>query len=352
VDLIIMSSERVLNQGYLDMMEDIRNGNHKGPFRSEVMGICLNLEGWANPCSSGRYRFISTKAAAPEAASDASQEKGTKRAHAAMDKDKENPPDWNSNKKIARMGHAEDKRLHYTPENCQELRIKIESFIHSQGMTASEFQKAIKVNANSYNEFMTEGEVYDILSTSILTYTSALAFFQKREKHELKALSTSHPQKKTKVSNKAPGKAGNPKFDVSEIHLDGEEKCEVEVFETCDSLRRMVAAHLRKDGVIQAEFLREVSKQFGNNPKKLQAKQLQTFQSYKGPHTGAAGAFFYGAYVYLEKLRIKDKKPKSAFRQNMEVEWDSGFPRDGNKSYLITAGSRVCEDKFGKVRIL
>lgn len=29
---------------------------------------------------------------------------------------------------------------------------------------------------------------------------------------------------------------------------------------------------------------------------------------------------FYGAYVYLEKLRIKEKKPKSKKRLEMEIE--------------------------------
>lgn len=157
------------------------------------------------------------------------------------------------------------------------------------------------------------------------------------------------PRKKAKTSDdKAIDKT---KYDVSMVHLDGENEGRVEIYETCDSLRRIVAAHLRKEDVTQAEFLRRVSQQFGNKPKKISAAQLASFQGQKGAHAGSSSGFFYGAFVYFEKLRIKEKKPKSAFRKEMEARWVSGFPREGVPSYWCHVSERPSEDKYGCVEI-
>jgi hypothetical protein len=41
---------------------------------------------------------------------------------------------------------------------------------------------------------------------------------------------------------------------------------------------------------------------------------------------------YYGAYVYFEKLRVAEGKPKSAKREKMEVEYghDGGVDRKEN----------------------
>lgn len=240
----------------------------------------------------------------------------------------------------------DDPRFRYITENCDQVRRKINTFINNGGMKVGEFQKAINVGAGSYSSFMKQ-KGKDAGSFSD-TYHAAWKFFKKRE---LKGLPM--PRKTAKASDgKATDKATDKaKYDVSMIHLDGEDEGEVEIYETCDSLRRIVAAHLRKEDVTQAEFLRQVSQQFGNQPKKMTASQLTSFQGQKGAYAGSSSGFFYGAYVYFEKLRIKEKKPKSVFRKDMEDRWHSGFPRTGVQRYICHVSQRPFEDKYGCVQM-
>ncbi|ORY14936.1 hypothetical protein BCR34DRAFT_598839 [Clohesyomyces aquaticus] len=51
---------------------------------------------------------------------------------------------------------------------------------------------------------------------------------------------------------------------------------------------------------------------------KLQSKQLNDFHSKKVPETGNTSAVLYGSYVYFEKMRVKEGKPKSKHREDME----------------------------------
>jgi hypothetical protein len=237
-------------------------------------------------------------------------------------------------------------------------------------MTLSEFLKEIGVNGNSYLIFM-EHEGPDS-GCNISTYERAWRFFKKRElkgismpphKAAKKVLGDSvwtatekQPAKAPKkAAEKAASKGDLEKYDVSGIYLDGEDEGEVEIYETCDSLRAIVAEHLCKDDVVQAAFLREVSKCFGDSPKKMSAAQLKSFMSKEGSHSGSSSAFFYGAYVYFEKLRIKNEEPKSEFREDMEEIWEfrpfetqCGFPRKGNQSYFTTRDAELYEDEYGR----
>ncbi len=158
-----------------------------------------------------------------------------------------------------------------------------------------------------------------------------------------------------KAAEKAAVKGDPEKYDVTGILLDGEEEGEVEIYETCDSMRALVAAHLAKDDVAQASFLREVSKCFGDNPKKMSAAQMKAFMGKDGPHSGSSSAFFYGAYVYFEKLRIKNGEEKSEFREEMEESWEDrpfetqrGFPRKGNQNYIVCREDELYEDEYGR----
>ncbi|OTB02577.1 hypothetical protein M426DRAFT_13365 [Hypoxylon sp. CI-4A] len=138
---------------------------------------------------------------------------------------------------------------------------------------------------------------------------------------------------------KAPGDAGSRASqpaakktsvpDISNIYLPGEENDSVSVFETCDDIRRKINARLRKSGVSQTQFCRDLYAQL-NVPKikGIQSKQLTDFLRQKGPRTGAKSTVFYAACVYFEKLRIKQNKPKSDHREEMEDIWPTGFPRD------------------------
>lgn len=44
---------------------------------------------------------------------------------------------------------------------------------------------------------------------------------------------------------------------------------------------------------------------------------------YKGADTGNTSCVFYAAYVFFEKLRVQEGKPKSKHREEMEAIWAS-----------------------------
>ena len=141
------------------------------------------------------------------------------------------------------------------------------------------------------------------------------------------------------------------KLDVSGIHPDGEETGDVEVYDTCDEVRRKIAAFLREPGVTQASFLREVSKML-SQPKKIQSKQLQDFQGKKGALAGNTSSVFYGSYILFEKMRLKAGKKKSKTRLETEEVWaaEGGIDRKrANPSYICFGNERPVEDKYGRV---
>jgi hypothetical protein len=88
--------------------------------------------------------------------------------------------------------------------------------------------------------------------------------------------------------------------------------------DTCDDMRRKINAHLKTPGVTGASFLRHVAAQYHAVSKKPTSRDLSAFPSKKEPYAGNMSAIFYGAYVYFEKLRIKEGKPKGKKRQEME----------------------------------
>jgi hypothetical protein len=291
---------------------------------------------------------------------------GSKRAHSSIEDDENKENQGRENSEI----DGDDPRLRHVTDDCDQVRERIEHFISRGEMTVSEFVKAIGVTRNSYLIFMDHDGPDS--GRDISTYESAWRFFKKRElkgtqmpplKSAKRALGDSIWTTTQKPTAKAPKKATEKaalkgdleKYDVSDIYLDGEDESEVEIYETCDSMRAMVAEHLRKDDVVQAAFLREVSKCFGDNPKKMSAAQLKSFMSKEGAHSGATSAFFYGAYVYFEKLRIKNGEEKSEFREDMEEIWtyrpfetQCGFPRKGNQTYVISNGMELYEDEYGQ----
>ena len=120
------------------------------------------------------------------------------------------------------------------------------------------------------------------------------------------------------------------KVDICDIYLAGEEENTVPVYETCDEVRRKIRAHLNKCGVTKAQFCRDICAQFhfDNGPANIQPTQLSRFLSARGPRAGTKSIIFYGAYLYFEKIRIKQGKGKSRHRQDMEGLWPHGLPRD------------------------
>jgi hypothetical protein len=224
--------------------------------------------------------------------------------------------------------------------NCDQVRRKINTFIESGEMKVTQFQNAIGVSSTSYGNFMKmKGPMKGIDSS---TMSGAYKFFKKREK-EGKAM----PKKRKTAAAQT--------VDLSDIHLEGEDEDAVEVYDSCDEIRRKIAAYLRKPGVIQAQLLKDLAAQFKTRTVKLQSKQLNDFRGKKGADAGNTSAIFYSAYVFFEKLRIKEGKPKSKHRIEMEKIWGSqgGFDikhASHNKGYVCRVGSVLYTDEYGRVQ--
>jgi hypothetical protein len=219
---------------------------------------------------------------------------------------------------------------------------------------AGEFQKAIGANSKSYYAFMNQNG--PTKGSNSMVYQNAFAFFKHRELNGIKA-----PKKPKLIPSDDDDKALN----VSDITLDGEEEGEVEVYDTCDSARQKIRAFLSAHpSISQASFCREISKTFQDG-KSVSSASMSGFLSKKGPREGNTCAAFYASYVFFEKVRIRDGKPKSEFREIMEDIWDGtemyGSGKMGmdvkkrpDRNYIVSAGYRglgPVEDEFGRVRM-
>ena len=120
------------------------------------------------------------------------------------------------------------------------------------------------------------------------------------------------------------------KNDVSDIHLDGESEVDVPVYDTCDEARKKINAYLREPDVTQAGFLHKIAKTYPDG-KKIQSKALNDFLNKKGPNAGNTSSVFYASYVFFEKMRLRDGKPKSKFQGEMEEIWDGKDTWNGGK---------------------
>ncbi|TDZ14192.1 hypothetical protein Cob_v012877 [Colletotrichum orbiculare MAFF 240422] len=161
-----------------------------------------------------------------------------------------------------------------------------------------------------------------------------------------------------KKATKAGGKP-DPLPDLSDIHLDGDETMSVPVYDTCQDIRTKINAQLRKDGATKAGFLRAIVKAAypPGSDAKMAASLLANFLAKKGHGGGNTSSVFYAAYVFFEKLRVRDGKPKSKKRLEMEEQWGSdGFARDHdmgpNARYWGRADESLHIDKYGKLQVV
>ncbi|MCJ1399059.1 hypothetical protein MMC11_002261 [Xylographa trunciseda] len=260
-----------------------------------------------------------------------------KRSHSAVDDSQEEIQD-------------DDYRLLFRKDSCDQIRTKINAFINNGGMKVGEFQRAIGVNSSAYAGFMKQHGCNAGNRSSV--YSAASVFFTERELQGQKM-----PKKKAKKDIDANGKTigTGVDYDVSDIHLEGEDEEAVEIYDTCDEIRRKIAAHLRAPGVTQAAFCRAISAQFPDAAtKKISASQLLSFLRKKGPMEGNSSGVFYVAYVFFEKLRIKKGRKKSKARLEMEEVWgdDGGVSRELDRGYLCSRDTDVVRDQYGKVNFV
>ncbi|KAI9740982.1 MAG: hypothetical protein M1834_002693 [Cirrosporium novae-zelandiae] len=231
-------------------------------------------------------------------------------------------------------------------QSCNQIRSKIRRFLESGEMKVTEFLREIHVNSNSYGRFMKLKGPYAGDGNS--TYEAAYIFFKKR-----KLAGKKISAKKSKLSAEDASK-----WDVSDIHLEGEEDETVEIYDSCDEIRRKINAHLRRAGITRAAFLRTIGQMYPE-PRKLQSTQLNTFLQFNGPTRGSEGSIYYAAYVYFEKLRIKNKEPKTSHREGMEDAWAvDGGAKHGKEAASYNRTGYICfkdsipvMDQYGRVGI-
>ncbi|KAL2122956.1 hypothetical protein VTJ04DRAFT_3411 [Mycothermus thermophilus] len=254
-------------------------------------------------------------------------------------------------------------------KNCDQVRRLIMRFLDSKAMTKTAFANEIGVSMKSLNGFL--GVSGPMNGSGFAAYDAAWEFFKKREIAGI-PMPTNKKQKTTPNSAAPTAEAGSStsgyktgskssksqpagEVDVSDIHLDGEETDSVPVFDTCDEVRKKINAYLQRPGVTQASLCRAIYAQLKgpskpSNP--FQSGQLTRFRNMKGPCVGAKLPLFYGAYVFFEKVRIKEGRPKSKHRLEMEEEWGPGGMRrdfDGRESVICLAGTILVMNRYGKM---
>lgn len=258
-------------------------------------------------------------------------------------------------------GHDSDTPITST---CDEIRRKITKLLNSGEMKVTEFQRACNINSNSYGRFMKLKGAY--AGDGNQTYSAAFQFFKQREaagvkepikkkakkSEESKKLGHEAAGVKEPTKKKVKKSEESKELDVSSIELEGEDEETVEIYDTCDEVRRKIAAYLREPNVTQAAFLREIVKGLPDPGVKIQSKQLKDFQTKKGPLAGNQSKVFYAAYVFFEKQRILQGKPKSKKRLEMEDVWggQGGIDRERQGKYLCTADATPYMDAYGRVR--
>ncbi|KAJ7088836.1 hypothetical protein B0H15DRAFT_840910 [Mycena belliarum] len=160
----------------------------------------------------------------------------------------------------------------------------------------------------------------------------------------------SEPSTSAKKAKKVAADAGDG--DLFSITLPGDDDSTVEIFDSCDELRRKINALLRTGTITKAALMRDMSRAAYTDAPNIQSKQLADFLSKKGATSGSTSRVCYASYVYFEKKRIAEGKAKSKHRRDMEARWDGqgGLPRRREEKYWCAAGDQIVQDALGSVR--
>ncbi|KAK0751750.1 hypothetical protein B0T18DRAFT_426345 [Schizothecium vesticola] len=208
-------------------------------------------------------------------------------------------------------------------ENCDQVRRKINRMLDAGGMTKTAFATAIGVSMKSLANFLAMHGAFKGANSA-----SAMAGLKLPVKKAAKMAKMDDAATPTSISTASTPNAlaGAKKtqisgagVDISAIHPDGEENDSVPIFDSCDEVRRKINAHLKKPGVTQAQFCRDILAR--TRPANIQSTQLARFRGMKGALTGAGSSVFYGAYVLFEKIRLAEGKPNTQHRLDMEAFW-------------------------------
>lgn len=227
------------------------------------------------------------------------------------------------------LDHIDVDNLH-VDQDCDQVRKQVNQVLDNAIVKKGEFCGAIGISNNSVNTFLRRcGPMEGIYSK---TYINAWAWLKRRELAGLKMPDVKRRQKAAAAAAGDSGASGGPvakksktsaasdaTVDVSRVHLPGEETDSVPVFETADEIRKKISAHLETPGLTQAQFCRDLYAQLhATTCEAIQTKQLNDFRFDKSAQASCYCLVYYAAYVYFEKLRIAQGKPKSAHRVDME----------------------------------
>jgi hypothetical protein len=82
-------------------------------------------------------------------------------------------------------------------------------------------------------------------------------------------------------------------------------------------------------GLTKVQFAKDITATALHFSDAIDTRKLGRFEKLSAPNAGATSAVFYAAYVYFEKLRVKEGKDKSKTRKDMEGIWGAkGMRRD------------------------
>ncbi|KAI1452473.1 hypothetical protein F4805DRAFT_472400 [Annulohypoxylon moriforme] len=253
---------------------------------------------------------------------------------------------------------------------CNQVRSKINKLFEKGVMSKAEFCRTLNCNQGAVNTFLSKTGKMDGQYSNV--YEKAWDWFMQRSLAGLK-MPDVKKRRKTEAARAAaaPNTSGGgarprgarktavlppPAVDISNIHLPGEETNSVPVYDTCDEVRKKIAWHLDTPGLTAAQFCRDIYAQLSNPTiKSFQSKQLNDFCTKQGPNAGCRSKVFYAAYVYFEKIRIAEGKPKSEHRLNMEKIWakDGGFDleHDDTCGVWLGPGEEFDYDQYGQLKI-
>ena len=236
------------------------------------------------------------------------------------------------NSSASRSGDDDDCDYETAKWSCDVMRKKIATFLASKEMTQTAFLKACGgIAPNSYGNFMKLKGKWN--GTQNGTFWGAQRFFLRRDAEKRTAAAMMPTaEKKRKREHQADEKAAK-KTQLAELlqkvrALPGPEKsvpCRppicakncpgTAVYDTCDEVRKKSLEFMAATGMTQSAFIKEI----GCHPPSWNSF-IKMKSRFDGHNPGAGNGCYWGAYNFLEKVRLVRGEKKSARRLAAEAK--------------------------------